>query len=160
MGRCAGRAGTLPLQRRIKQWRALAGPANEVSFVQAHEPGDLAASLWQCDFYAKKVLTLKGFRDLYLLVFLHVETRRVFIAPSTFHPNEAWVNEQARAFLGHVSRLQTRFLVILSIWRKVLLPSFVRASKTSAAVYFRLDTHRLSRPARLPQYDEMTNNPV
>lgn len=61
-----------------------------------------AASLWQCDFYAKKVLTFKGFRDLYLLVFLHVETRRVLIAPSTFHPNEAWVKEQAQAFLEHV----------------------------------------------------------
>lgn len=56
-----------------------------------------AATLWQCDFYAKKVLTIKGFRDLFLLVFLHVETRRVFIAPSTFHPNEAWVKEQASA---------------------------------------------------------------
>ncbi len=61
-----------------------------------------AATLWQCDFYAKKVLTIKGFRDLFLLVFIHVETRRVFIAPSTFHPNEAWVKEQAKTFLGHV----------------------------------------------------------
>lgn len=60
-----------------------------------------AATLWQCDFYAKKVLTLKGLRDLYLLIFLHVETRRVFIAPSTYHPNEAWVKEQAEAFLRH-----------------------------------------------------------
>ena len=62
-----------------------------------------AATLWQCDFYAKKVLTIKGFRDLFLLVFLHVETRRVFIAPSTFHPHEAWVKEQAQAFLKHVA---------------------------------------------------------
>jgi hypothetical protein len=54
-----------------------------------------AATLWQCDFYSKKVLTIKGFRDLFLLVFLHVESRRVFIAPSTFHPNEEWVKEQA-----------------------------------------------------------------
>jgi len=61
-----------------------------------------ATTLWQCDFYAKKVLTIKGFRDLFLLVFLHVETRRVFIAPSTFHPNEAWMKEQAQAFLKHV----------------------------------------------------------
>jgi len=61
-----------------------------------------AATLWQCDFYSKKVLTLKGFRDLFLLVFLHVETRRVFIAPSTFHPNESWMKQQAEAFLRHV----------------------------------------------------------
>ena len=61
-----------------------------------------AVSLWQCDFFSKRVLTLKGLRELYLLVLLHVETRRVFIAPSTFHPDEAWVMEQARAFLKHV----------------------------------------------------------
>ena len=61
-----------------------------------------AATLWQCDFFSKKVLTIKGFRDLFLLVFLHVESRRVFIAPSTFHPNEAWVTEQAHLFLKHL----------------------------------------------------------
>ncbi len=60
------------------------------------------ATLWQCDFFSKKVLTTKGFRDLFVLVFLHAETRRVFISPSTFHPNEACVNEQARAFLKHI----------------------------------------------------------
>ena len=60
-----------------------------------------AATLWQCDFYAKRCLTLKGWKNLYLLVFLHVGTRRVFIAPSTFHPKNDWVTEQADAFLRH-----------------------------------------------------------
>lgn len=32
------------LQRRIKQWRALEGPAKEVFFDQVHHPGDLCAS--------------------------------------------------------------------------------------------------------------------
>ena len=62
-----------------------------------------AATLWQCDFYTKKVLTLKGFRDLFQLIFLHVETRRAFIAPSTFHPNEVWMKEQAESFLQHIN---------------------------------------------------------
>ncbi len=62
-----------------------------------------AATLWQCDFFSKKTLTAKGFRDLFVLVFLHVESRRVFISPSTCHPNEAWVKEQANAFLEHAS---------------------------------------------------------
>jgi len=60
-----------------------------------------ADSLWQCDFYSKKSITLKGFRDLYLLVFIHVGTRRVFVAPSTFHPTEAWVRQQMFAFHKH-----------------------------------------------------------
>jgi hypothetical protein len=32
------------LQRRIKAWRALSGPAKEVFFAQQHEPGRLCAS--------------------------------------------------------------------------------------------------------------------
>src|SRR5215471_14346507 len=32
------------LQRRIKQWRAMQGPAKEVFFTQVHEPGRLGAS--------------------------------------------------------------------------------------------------------------------
>lgn len=47
------------------------------------------------------MLTLKGWRDLYLLIFLHVESRQVYICPSTFHPNEGWVTEQSQAFLKH-----------------------------------------------------------
>jgi len=57
-----------------------------------------AATLWQCGFFSKKVLTPKGFRDLFVLVFLHVGSRRVFIAPATFHPNGAWMEQQATAF--------------------------------------------------------------
>jgi len=60
-----------------------------------------AATLWQCDFYAKRVLTMKGWRDLYLLVFLHVDSRQVFITPSTFHPNEEWTTLQVEQFLEH-----------------------------------------------------------
>jgi hypothetical protein len=63
-----------------------------------------AKTLWQCDFLSKKVLTLKGFRDLYLLIFLHVDSRRVYISPSTFHPNEEWVTQQARQFLDHAKQ--------------------------------------------------------
>ena len=47
------------------------------------------------------MLTLKGFRDLYFLIFLHVNSRRVYISPSTFRPNEEWVSQQAEHFLKH-----------------------------------------------------------
>ena len=63
-----------------------------------------AATLWQCDFMSVRTLTHKGFRDLFLLVFLHVESRRVFLSPATYHPNEAWVCDQARAFARHVKQ--------------------------------------------------------
>lgn len=56
-------------------------------------------TLWQADVLSVRSLTTRGIRDLFLIVFLHVETRRVFITPSTTNPNEAWMVEQARAFI-------------------------------------------------------------
>jgi len=43
--------------------------------------------------------TAKGVVDVYLLVFLHLGTRRVWISPSTAQPDSAWVSLQARNFL-------------------------------------------------------------
>jgi putative transposase len=72
-----------------------------------------AATLWQCDFFSKRVLTKTGFRDLFVVVFLHVGTRRVFLTPATQHPNEAWVTEQAVAFVRHAraERLPTDIIM-------------------------------------------------
>ena len=58
-----------------------------------------AASLWQCDFFSKRVLTLKGARDAFVLVFLNVKTRQVILSPATLHPNESWVVSQAESFV-------------------------------------------------------------
>ncbi|MFY9255550.1 MAG: integrase core domain-containing protein [Fuerstiella sp.] len=69
------------------------GPGTWDEFLKRH-----AKTMWQCDFYSKKVVSRQGLRDLYVLIFLHLETRRVFITPGTYHPNEAWVLEQAEAF--------------------------------------------------------------
>jgi hypothetical protein len=35
----------------------------------------------------QRSLTPKGFRDLFVIVFLHVGSRRVFVSPATSHPN-------------------------------------------------------------------------
>ncbi len=55
-------------------------------------------TLWQCDFFSKRVWTWKGPIDLYLLVFLHVGSRKVWISSATAHPDSAWVAQQARNF--------------------------------------------------------------
>ena len=72
-----------------------------------------AKTLWQCDFFAKKVLTMKGFRDLYILIFLHVETRQVYISPSTYHPNEEWVTQQAEQFLDHAKEQNLEVKILM-----------------------------------------------
>lgn len=58
-----------------------------------------AASLWQCDFVVQKVLTVRGWRDAFMLAYLNVETRRVVLTPATFHPDTAWVTAQAESFV-------------------------------------------------------------
>jgi putative transposase len=63
-----------------------------------------AATLWQCDFMSVKALTPKGFRDLFVLIFLHVDTRQVFLSPASYHPNEIWVCDQAKAFVKQAKK--------------------------------------------------------
>jgi Integrase core domain len=61
-----------------------------------------AETLWQCDFFSKRVLLRLGMPQLFAMVFLIVATRRVWISPATRHPTEVWVEEQARAFIAYV----------------------------------------------------------
>ena len=53
-------------------------------------------TLAACDFSTKLVYTLKGRFDAYVLVFIHLGSRRVFMSPATFNPNKAWALQQAR----------------------------------------------------------------
>ena len=60
-----------------------------------------AATLVQCDFLNKRIWTAKGLRDVFVLVFLHVGTRRAFVTPTTTNPTEAWVREQTEEYLQY-----------------------------------------------------------
>jgi len=72
-----------------------------------------AETLWQCDFVSKPMWTPKGLVDLYLLVFLHVSSRRVWISPCTSAPDSAWVSQQARNFLQHADDVVLPAKIIL-----------------------------------------------
>lgn len=71
-----------------------------------------AASLWQCDFFSKRILTLRGIREVFVLAFIHVETRRVVLSPSTFNPNEQWVVAQAAAFVDQAREQKLRVATV------------------------------------------------
>ena len=71
-------------------------------FLKSH-----AETLWSCDFFSVKTVTRKGVVNLYVLVFLHLESRRLIVSPATQHPDSAWVTEQAKAF-----REQQKFQLI------------------------------------------------
>jgi len=62
-----------------------------------------AETLWQVDFFSKRVWTLAGPRQIFALAFIHLDTRRVFVTSSTFQPDAAWMESQARAFVEHTA---------------------------------------------------------
>jgi putative transposase len=63
-----------------------------------------ADSLWQCDFFSKRLATRLGWHMGMALVFINVATRRVWISPCTTHPNTEWIEKQAQDFLASVER--------------------------------------------------------
>ncbi|MEM6503832.1 MAG: integrase core domain-containing protein [Planctomycetota bacterium] len=51
------------------------------------------------DFFCKTVWAPAGRKTAYILMFIHVETRRVMLSPATFNPNGEWMLQQARNLL-------------------------------------------------------------
>ena len=54
------------------------------------------ASMVGCDFFTKRIYTLRGTLDAYVLIFVHLGSRRVYCSPSTYHPDAQWIMQQAR----------------------------------------------------------------
>lgn len=57
-----------------------------------------AETLWACDFLSVRAWTQRGLQSLYLVLFIHLDSRRIFVTPSTVAPTLAWTDEQARWF--------------------------------------------------------------
>jgi len=60
-------------------------------FVQRH-----LQTLWACDFVSKRIWTMGGLVEVFVLFFLHVGSRRVEIVGMTTYPDQAWMTQQAR----------------------------------------------------------------
>ncbi|MPZ33041.1 MAG: transposase [Rhodospirillales bacterium] len=71
-----------PERRRTIAW---------ATFVRTH-----LALLAGSDFFTAEVLTLRGLMTYYVLFFIHLESRRIYIAGITIHPKEAWMKQIAR----------------------------------------------------------------
>ena len=48
------------------------------------------------DFLTKTIWTPLGKRTAYMLSFIHLGSRKVFVSPSTYHPTGEWMQQQAR----------------------------------------------------------------
>ena len=66
-----------------------------------------------CDFFCKTVWTPLGKRTAYVLSFIHLGSRKVFLSPSTFHPTDEWMRQQARnvSMWAEDEGIDIRFLV-------------------------------------------------
>jgi putative transposase len=69
-----------------------------------------AAGLLACDFFTVDTVPL---RVLYVVFFLHVQTRQVFVGGCTAHPTGAWVTQQARNVLWEVDEAGIRPTLLL-----------------------------------------------
>lgn len=67
------------------------GQGTWAEFVERH-----AKTLWACDFFQKKIWTMGGLVDYFVLFFIHVGSRRVIMAGMTPNPTAAWITQQAR----------------------------------------------------------------
>ena len=72
------------------------GPGSWDELLKMH-----AETLWQCDFFSKRVVSRLGMPQLFAMVFLNLATRRVWISPATRNPTEDWVEQQAKAFIAY-----------------------------------------------------------
>lgn len=55
------------------------------NFITSH-----AQTLWACDFVTQPVLTWRGWVQMFFLVFMHVDTRRVVVSGVTTRPTARW----------------------------------------------------------------------
>src|SRR5205085_3800943 len=71
-----------PKRKQTTRWR---------DFIRAHMD-----VLVGTDFFTVEVLTLKGLVTYYVLFFIQLESRRVCLAGITPHPDQEWMEQQAR----------------------------------------------------------------
>jgi putative transposase len=70
------------------------GEGTWTDFLKRH-----AATLYACDFFSKKVVTLRGVVEVFILFFIHVSSRRVHIAGMSTRTTQVWTAERARESL-------------------------------------------------------------
>jgi putative transposase len=65
-----------------------------------------ADTLWQVDFFSKRIWTLQGPRQAFAMAFVHIATRRVFVTHAICQPDADWMKLQAESFLSFTQQGQ------------------------------------------------------
>ena len=88
-------------------------------------------TLWGCDFFAVKSVTAKGIRDLYVMVFLCLKTREVFVTESTEHPDSAWVCKATEWFIDQTKDREKKPEMIIHDRDVKFTKEFTQTAKNS-----------------------------
>jgi putative transposase len=105
-------------------------------FLRAHAAGVLA-----CDFFTVETLRLQ---TLFVLFFIELQTRRVFVAGCTEHPSAAWATQPARNLVWYLDEAERRPTLLIRD-RDAKFPA-------SFDAVFRVDAVRVVRtPVRAPR---------
>lgn len=116
------------------------GPSREQAtwdeFIKRH-----ARTLWACDYLPRRILTATGWRDAYVLIFIHIKTRLTWISPSTFAPTRAWASEQAHAFVESCEAAELPVRIVLHDRDPKLQGDFRETLQLRKVHPFRLHVH-------------------
>ena len=92
-----------------------------------------AETLYQCDFFSKKIWTPTGLRQYFVLAFLHVGSRTVFVTKASRKPDAAWMKEQAEAFVEHVESEGRKCEKLIRDYDNMFSTEFEEIIKTTGA---------------------------
>ena len=84
----------------------LPAPLRHGSIGWRHLMDHYKSQILACDFLTVKTLFLK---TVYIFFFIELETRRVYLAGVTSHPNGSWVGQQARQFTWELQEHENTF---------------------------------------------------
>jgi len=126
------------------------------TFLRAH-----AATIVATDFFSIDTVFLKR---IYVLFFIHLETRRLLFAACTSHPDSAWVTQQARNLAGELADLGIRPGFLIRDRDGKFSPAFDAAIESTGANVRRTPPHcprtnaiaeRWVRSARAEAFDRL-----
>lgn len=89
-----------------------------------------AETLWGCDFFSVRTVTARGIREMYLMVYLCLDTREVIMSSATEHPNSAWVCKQAEAFLEQTMNREVKPSIVMHDRDSKFTKDFVKTLKS------------------------------
>ncbi|QDT78605.1 Integrase core domain protein [Gimesia maris] len=140
--------------RRILAWRVLDRFEPGITarlFLDASQDTTVG-TLWACDFFSKRAVTRRGLVDLYVLVFMHLETREVLATPSTRNPDSAWVTKQTKAFVNLVADREQKPTYLIHDRDKKFSTDFKRLLKNEGIQPKRLPIRSPNLNARVERF--------